>query len=84
LVKGSLPWILEDRKDLVDKITHFTKLQRYDIIMSLKSDMSPKETADGLPIEFEDLLKYARTLAFKERPDYGFIRKMFDAILFRA
>jgi hypothetical protein len=46
--------------------------------------MSPKEIIFGLPIEFEDLLKYARTLNFTDRPDYSFIRKMFDAILFRA
>jgi hypothetical protein len=46
--------------------------------------MSPKEITFGLPIEFEDLLKYARTLNFTDRPDYSFIRKMFDAILFRA
>lgn len=46
--------------------------------------MSPKEITFGLPIEFEDLLKYSRTLNFTDRPDYSFIRKMFDAILFRA
>jgi hypothetical protein len=46
--------------------------------------MTPKEITANLPIEFEDLLKYARTLNFTDRPDYSFIRKMFDSILFRA
>ena len=37
-----------------------------------------------MPIEFEDLLFYARSLKFSDRPDYNFIKKMFDAVIFRA
>ena len=29
----------------------------------------------GLPIEYTDLLYYAKTLNFYEKPDYNFIRK---------
>lgn len=50
----------------------------------MKKAMSPKEISVGLPIEFEDLLKYARTMGFTDRPDYSFIKKMFDSVLFRA
>ncbi len=50
----------------------------------MKKVMSAKEITAGMPIEFEDLLKYARTMGFTDRPDYSFIKKMFDAILFRA
>lgn len=42
------------------------------------------ELAKGLPIEFEDLLRYTKALNFTDRPDYSYIRKMFDAVLFRA
>ena len=45
--------------------------------------LSEIATAD-LPIEFEDMLRYTRSLNFTDRPDYSYIRKMFDSILFRA
>ena len=50
----------------------------------MKKAMSAKDISVGMPIEFEDLLKYARTMGFTDRPDYSFIKKMFDAVLFRA
>ena len=50
----------------------------------MKKVMTVKEITVGLPIEFEDLLKYSRTMGFTDRPDYSFIKKMFDAVLFRA
>lgn len=42
------------------------------------------EMASEMPIEFEDLLRYCRALKFTDRPDYSYIRKMLDAVLFRA
>jgi|LauGreDrversion4_2_1035121.scaffolds.fasta_scaffold274090_2 hypothetical protein len=50
----------------------------------MKMTMTPKEVTVGLPIEFEDLLFYAKSLKFTDRPDYNFIKKMFDAVIFRA
>ena len=47
-------------------------------------NLTPKEITLGLPIEFEDLLFYTRSLKFVDKPDYGFIKKMFDAVIFRA
>jgi hypothetical protein len=44
--------------------------------------MAFSDIAAELPIEFEDLLRYTRSLRFKDRPDYGYIKKMFDSLLY--
>ena len=54
------------------------------MITQMKMKLTPNEITLGLPIEFEDLLFYTRSLQFTDRPDYGFIKKMFDSVLFRA
>lgn len=61
-----------------------TKAQRYQLITQMKQTMPFSEIASGLPIEFEDLLRYVRALKFIDRPDYSYMRKMFDSVLFRA
>ena len=52
--------------------------------MSMKRDMEFHEVSGELPVEFEDLLRYCRALKFTDRPDYGYIKKMFDTVYFRA
>ena len=54
------------------------------MITQMKQTMAFSEMASGLPIEFEDLLRYVRALKFVDRPDYSYMRKMFDSVLFRA
>lgn len=46
--------------------------------------MPLREIASDLPIEFEDLLRYTRALKFTEKPDYGYLKKMMDSVLFRV
>lgn len=84
LVNGTLPWILEHRPDLKENLPNITKEMRAKILPQLKENLPFKDIVQGLPIEIEDTLKYARTLEFKQRPDYSFIKKMLDAVLFRA
>ncbi len=50
----------------------------------MKQSMPFNEVATNLPVEFEDLLRYTRALKFTDRPDYSYIRKMFDSVLYRA
>ena len=38
------------------------------------------EIAKDLPIEFEDMLKYCRALKFTDRPDYSYLKKMFETV----
>jgi hypothetical protein len=52
--------------------------------MKMKRDMKIEDIAKDLPIEFEDLIRYARFLNFADRPDYGYLRKMMDAVFYRA
>ncbi|TFY51346.1 hypothetical protein EVG20_g11042 [Dentipellis fragilis] len=68
LLSGSLPW--QDLEDPRDKTS-------YARIMDRKISMSPSELCDGLPEEFEHLLRHARNLGFAEKPDYAHIRQSF-------
>ena len=84
LINGNLPWMLERRPELASNLPNITKEQKYMIITKMKQSMTPKEITVGLPIEIEDLLFYTWSLKFTDRPDYNFIKKMFDAVIFRA
>lgn len=75
LVKGSLPW-----QGVVNK----SKEEKYQAIMELKRDITPEELCSGLPIEFEDMMKYVKALKFTSRPDYGYLKLMLDNIFYRA
>jgi casein kinase 1 len=35
-------------------------------------------------MEFASIMKYARSLRFEERPDYNYIKRLFDSIFYRA
>ena len=54
------------------------------MITNLKKDTPISTLCSGLPIEFEDYLKYIRSIKFEDKPDYNFLRKMFDSVFFRA
>lgn len=56
---GSLPWILSTTMDAVDQ----SKQQGLDIIHEMKATLPLSEIATAdLPIEFEDMLRYTRSL----------------------
>ena len=75
LAKGHLPWM---------GIGSDNKQNKYQMILKMKKELAFKEISQDLPIEFEDLLRYCRALNFADRPDYGYLRRMFDAVLGRA
>ena len=37
----------------------------------------------GLPVEVNNYVSYTRTLGFEDKPDYGFLRKMFRELFMR-
>jgi len=48
------------------------------VIAKVKKAISIEDLCSGIPKEFQIILKYARTLAFEERPDYLFMLKLLE------
>jgi serine/threonine protein kinase len=59
--KGSLPW--QNINNCNEKI------------LEKKINISIDSLCEGMPIEFNDLLSYVRSLQFDEKPDYEMMRK---------
>lgn len=74
LSKGSLPW-------MSFKISNRKK--RNEKLMEIKESLTSKELCSNLPYEFELFYKYARTLSFTQRPDYGYLRNLLMSIMNR-
>ena len=61
-LKGKLPW-----QDIKAK----KKEERHKIIFKIKSNITIDELCQDLPAEFQELLKYVKSLQFEEKPYYG-------------
>lgn len=67
--RGSLPWqglkaATEEKKDTLIKKT--------------KTSLSGKQLCENLlPGEFATYIDYTRSLAFEDKPDYAYLRKLF-------
>ena len=73
LAKGKLPW---------QGVRVKNKKEKHKKIMEKKLLYSPEDLCSGLPEEFCILLNYARSLEFKQKPDYDGIKKLFKDLLF--
>jgi casein kinase I family protein HRR25 len=71
---GSLPWY--GVEPAVNK-------QRHNAILRRKQSSHLTRLCSACPPEFGMFLNYARTLAFDEKPDYGYLRKLFRELLMR-
>lgn len=63
-LRGSLPW--QGLKCGVD-----------DQVFKKKQGMSAHELCHGLPAELRSFLEYVRSLSFDDKPDYGFLERLF-------
>lgn len=70
---GSLPW---------QGIRAKSKKEKYDKIHEKKKEISIEELCQGLPEEFMTYMHYCRSLEFDERPDYGYLRKLFKDLFY--
>ncbi|KAN0123305.1 Protein kinase-like domain containing protein [Russula decolorans] len=68
LTPGGLPWT---RNGVPRDDAAHDRLKRE------KRAALPEDLASGLPEEFEEFLRYCRSLAFAEQPDYGCWRRRF-------
>jgi casein kinase 1 len=74
LTKGYLPW---------QGIKANNKQEKYHKIMEKKMTTPVEILCKGLPVEFSIYLNYCRTLRFEDKPDYGYLRKMFKELFLR-
>jgi len=69
LLRGSLPW---------QAISGSQKKKK---MMQMKKTTPLEVICEGLPVEFQLLLKHARTLKFEERPNYQHLRGLMRRLL---
>ncbi|KAJ1507123.1 serine/threonine protein kinase [Coelomomyces lativittatus] len=67
--RGSLPW---------QGLRAASKKQRYDRIQQKKMETPVEVLTRGLPLEFAMYLNYCKSLKFEDRPDYSFLRRLFQ------
>ena len=65
LMQGSLPW--QSRKLTTE-------------LLDMRMAITPSTLCEGLPAEFEVFLNYARSLEFKQKPDYEYLRSLFSCL----
>lgn len=70
-LKGRLPW---------QGIKAKTKQQKYERIMEKKMCTPLDSLCKDLPKEFITYFKYVRSLRFEDRPDYIFLRRLFQNV----
>ena len=71
-LRGSLPWqgIKEKNKDLLNKK-----------ILDKKINTKSEELGQNLPIQFCELLEYAKNLKYEEQPDYNMFKTKIKKII---
>lgn len=72
--RGSLPW---------QGLKAASKKQKYDRIMEKKMTTPTELLCRGFPSEFAIYLNYTRSLRFDDKPDYGYLRKLFRDLFLR-
>ncbi|KAL8861240.1 MAG: hypothetical protein Q9178_002456 [Gyalolechia marmorata] len=73
-LRGSLPW-----QGLQAK----SQQERYELVFERKKTISVTELCHGLPTEFATFMTYIREMDDQGRPDYKYLRNLFDG-LFRS
>jgi hypothetical protein len=68
-----LPWQNLDARD---------KKEKYEKILEKKLTTPVEDLCRGLPEQLMTVLRYIRKIYFDEKPDYEFIRKQLESILF--
>jgi hypothetical protein len=67
LMHGSLPWQSTTGKSTTE-------------LLDIRTAITPSTLCEGLPAEFEVFLSYARSLEFKQKPDYQYLRGLFSCL----
>ncbi|KNA24089.1 hypothetical protein SOVF_019070 [Spinacia oleracea] len=73
-LRGSLPW---------QGLKAATKKQKYDKICEKKLATPIEVLCKSHPVEFASYLHYCHSLTFDQRPDYGFLKRLFRELFAR-
>ncbi|KAJ4839883.1 Casein kinase 1-like protein 3 [Turnera subulata] len=73
-LRGSLPW---------QGLKAATKKQKYDKICEKKLSTPIEVLCKPHPVEFASYLHYCHSLTFDQRPDYGFLKRLFRDLFAR-
>lgn len=73
-LRGSLPWQGLKTRGKEDK---------YQLICDKKVQTTISELSNGFPEEFSTFLDYSIKLGFEDKPDYTYLRKMFQELFVR-
>ncbi|KAI5441992.1 Casein kinase 1-like protein 3, variant 2 [Lathyrus oleraceus] len=73
-LRGSLPW---------QNLKAATKKQKYDKICEKKVSTPIEVLCKSHPVEFASYFHYCHSLTFDQRPDYGFLRRLFRELFAR-
>ncbi|XP_031477219.1 casein kinase 1-like protein 3 [Nymphaea colorata] len=73
-LRGSLPW---------QGLRAATKKQKYDKICEKKVSTPIEVLCKSYPVEFASYLHYCHSLTFDQRPDYGFLKRLFRDLFTR-
>jgi casein kinase 1 len=85
-LRGSLPWWRTDSAENNDMPAwnwEDYEDTEYNRLVGTKISVSPEELCQGLPDEFATYLRYCRELEFDERPDYSYLRGLFQKLFYR-
>ncbi|XP_074575765.1 casein kinase 1-like protein 2 isoform X2 [Curcuma longa] len=73
-LRGSLPW---------QGLKAGTKKQKYEKISEKKVATSIEALCRGYPSEFASYFHYCRSLRFEDKPDYGYLKRLFRELFIR-
>lgn len=73
-LRGSLPW---------QGLKAATKKQKYDKICEKKLSTPIEALCKSHPVEFASYFHYCHSLTFDQRPDYGFLKRLFRDLFAR-
>lgn len=73
-LRGSLPW---------QGLKAVTKRQKYEKISEKKLSTPIEVLCKGNPAELSTYFHYCRSLRFDDKPDYGYLRKLFRDLFMR-
>ncbi|XP_030541728.1 casein kinase 1-like protein 3 isoform X1 [Rhodamnia argentea] len=73
-LRGSLPW---------QGLKAATKKQKYDKICEKKLSTPIEVLCKSYPVEFASYFHYCHSLTFDQRPDYGFLKRLFRELFTR-
>ncbi|XP_047944362.1 casein kinase 1-like protein 2 isoform X2 [Salvia hispanica] len=73
-LRGSLPW---------QGLQAGNKKQKYDRISEKKVQTSIESLCRGYPTEFASYFHYCRSLRFEDKPDYGYLKRLFRDLFIR-